>query len=124
MIVRNVNGIENLDILPEGLIPPNPTELLYSPNLERLIDELRERYDYILFDCPPVEIVADARLLNPYVDMTIFVMRSGLFEKCDLKVLQQLYSQHRYNNLALILNATDTVHGVYGSYGYGYHNKK
>lgn len=124
LIVRNVNGIENLDILPEGLIPPNPTELLYSPNLERLIDELRERYDYILFDCPPVEIVADARLLNPYVDMTIFVMRSGLFEKCDLKVLQQLYSQHRYNNLALILNATDTVHGVYGSYGYGYHNKK
>lgn len=123
LIVKNVEGIENLDILPEGLIPPNPTELLYSPNLEKLVDELRERYDYVIFDCPPIEIVADARLLNPYVDMTIFVMRSGLFEKTDLKVLRNLYDSHRYNNLTLVLNATDTIHGVYGSYGYGYHNR-
>lgn len=124
LIVKNVDGIDNLDILPEGLIPPNPTELLYSSNLERLIDELRERYDYVIFDCPPIEVVADARLLNPYVDMTIFVMRSGLFEKSDIKVLRNLYDSHRYNNLTLVLNATDTVHGVYGSYGYGYHNRK
>lgn len=124
LIVKNIDGIENFDILPEGLIPPNPTELLYSPNLEKLVDELRERYDYVIFDCPPVEIVADARLLNPYVDMTIFVIRSGLFEKSDLKVLRQLYDSHRYNNLALVLNATDTVHGVYGSYGYGYHTRQ
>ncbi len=124
LIVKNIDGIENFDILPEGLIPPNPTELLYSPHLEKLVDELRERYDYVIFDCPPVEIVADARLLNPYVDMTIFVMRSGLFEKSDLKVLRQLYDSHRYNNLALVLNATDTVHGVYGSYGYGYHTRQ
>lgn len=120
LIVKNVEGIENFDLLPEGLTPPNPTELLYSPNLEKLVDELRERYDYIVFDCPPIEIVADARLLNPYIDMTIFVMRSGLFEKSDLKVLRQLYDSHRYNNLALILNATDSVHGIYGNYGYGY----
>ncbi len=120
LIVKNVDGIENFDLLPEGLTPPNPTELLYSPNLEKLIDELRERYDYVVFDCPPIEIVADARLLNPYIDMTIFVMRSGLFEKSDLKVLRQLYDSRRYNNLSIILNATDSVHGVYGSYGYGY----
>lgn len=123
LIVKNVEGIEGLDILPEGLIPPNPTELMYSPNLEQLVVELRERYDYVFFDCPPIEIVADARLLNPYIDMTIFVMRSGLFEKSDLKVLRTLYDSHRYNNLAMVLNATDTVHGVYGSYGYGYHNR-
>ena len=128
LIIKNVEGIANFDLLPEGLTPPNPTELLYSPNLEKLIDELRERYDYVIFDCPPVEIVADARLLNPYIDMTIFVMRSGLFEKSDIKVLRQIYDSHRYNNLALILNATDSVHGIYGtygySYGYGYHSRK
>lgn len=124
LVVKNVDGIENLDILPEGLIPPNPTELLYSPNLERLIDELRERYDYVIFDCPPIEVVADARLLNPYVDMTVFVMRSGLFEKSDLKFLRNLYESRRYNNLAMVLNATDTVHGVYGTYGYGYHARR
>ncbi len=124
LIVKSVEGIDGLDILPEGQVPPNPTELLYSPNLERLIDELREKYDYVIFDCPPIEVVADARLLNPYVEMTIFVMRSGLFEKRDLKVLRSLYDSRRYNNLALILNATDVVHGIYGSYGYGYHNRE
>lgn len=128
LIVKNVEGIANLDLLPEGLTPPNPTELLYSPSLEKLIDELRDRYDYVIFDCPPVEIVADARLLNPYIDMTIFVMRSGLYEKSDIKVLRQLYETHRYNNLALILNATDAVHGIYGiygyAYGYGYHSHR
>lgn len=120
LIVKNVEGIDNFDLLPEGLTPPNPTELLYSPNLEKLVDELRNRYDYVVFDCPPIEIVADARLLNPYIDMTIFVMRSGLFEKSDIKILRQLYETHRYNNLAVILNATDSVHGIYGNYGYGY----
>ncbi len=121
LIVHNVNGIEGFDILPEGMTPPNPTELLYSPRLEELVEKLRAKYDYVIFDCPPIEIVADARLLNPYIDMTIFVMRSGLFEKSDLKALNQIYTARRYNNLALILNATDTLHGVYGSYGYGYH---
>lgn len=120
LVVRNINGIEGLDILPEGIKPPNPTELLYSPRLEELVTKLRNKYDYIIFDCPPIEIVADARLLNPFIDMTIFVMRSGLFEKKDLKTLTQIYTARRYNNMALILNATDSVHGVYGAYGYGY----
>lgn len=121
LIVRNVNDIDGFDILPEGMTPPNPTELLYSPRLEELVEKLRAEYDYVIFDCPPIEIVANARLLNPYIDMTVFVMRSGLFEKSDLKVLTQIYNTRRYNNLALILNATDSLHGVYGSYGYGYH---
>ncbi len=120
LIVRDVNGIEGFDILPEGIKPPNPTELLYSPTLERLVEELRDRYDYVIFDCPPVEIVADARLLNPFIDLTVFVMRSGMFEKSDLSVLRDIYETRRYNNLALVLNATDEVHGIYGTYGYGY----
>ncbi|MBP3534676.1 MAG: chromosome partitioning protein ParA, partial [Muribaculaceae bacterium] len=80
----------------------------------------RETYDYVFFDCPPIEIVADARLLNPFIDMTIFVMRSGLFEKADINVLRAIYNERRYNNLSLVLNATDEVHGLYGYYGYGY----
>ncbi len=124
LIVRNIEGIEGFDILPEGIHPPNPTELLYSQNLVKLVDELRQNYDYVFFDCPPVAIVADARLLNPFVDLTIFVMRSGLFDKSDLGVLCNLYETHRYNNMSLVLNATDTIHGVYGAYGYGYRNRQ
>lgn len=120
LIVRNIDGIEGFDILPRGICPPNPTELLYSANLKKLVEELKTRYDYVLFDCPPIEILADARMLNPYVNLTIFVMRSGLFERSDLSVLRQFYESHRYHNLAVVLNGTDAVHGVYGSYGYGY----
>lgn len=125
LIVRNVEGIENFDVLPEGIIPPNPTELLYSDNLERLVNQLRERYDYIFFDAPPLGLIADSRLLNPFVDMTIFVMRSGMFDKRDLSELCAIYAEKRYNNLALVLNGTDDVHGTYGAYGtYGYHSRQ
>lgn len=119
LIVKDIDGVKGFDILPEGVRPPNPTELLYSPHLGELIEWLKRHYDYVFFDCPPVEIVADALILNPYVDMTLFVMRAGLFERTDLSLLSSFYSSNRYNNLALILNATDKVHGVYGQYGYG-----
>lgn len=124
LIVHNIGGIEGFDILPEGLRPPNPTELLYTPRLAQMIEHLRKEYDYIFFDCPPVEIVADARILNEFVDTTLFVMRAGLFERSDLPTLAEAYSTNRYNNIALVLNATDSVHGVYGQYGYGYSKKK
>ena len=120
LIVKNIDGIEGYDILPEGIHPPNPTELLYTDRLPLLMSQLRERYDYIVLDCPPVEIVADARILNPYADLTIFVMRAGLFERHDLSAVADLYNRRRYNNLAILLNATDRLHGVYGRYGYGY----
>lgn len=120
LIVKNIDGIAGFDILPEGHRPPNPTELLYSPRLKDMIEWLKEHYDYIFFDCPPVEIVADSLILNPYVDITLFIMRAGLFERSELSTLQGLYTGNRYNNLALILNGTDRVHGVYGHYGYGY----
>lgn len=124
LIVHNIDGLQGFDILPEGIHPPNPTELLYGPRLDLLFEQLRAEYDYIFLDCPPVEIVADARILNPYCDMTLFVMRAGLFERSDLPELASFYTTKRYKNLALVLNATDKVHGVYGHYGYGYKPRK
>lgn len=120
LVVRDIDGIEGFDILPEGHRPPNPTEMLYSERLPEMIEWLKKNYDYIFFDCPPVEIVADSLILNPYVDMTLFIIRAGLFDKSELSTLQTLYTSNRYNNLAIILNGTDRVHGVYGHYGYGY----
>ena len=119
LVVKNVEGISGFDILPEGVRPPNPTELLYSSRLIPLIEWLKSNYDYVFLDCPPVEIVADALILAPFADMTLFVMRAGVFQKPDLSYLSNLYSSRRYNNLAVILNGTDQVHGVYGQYGYG-----
>ena len=65
-------NVKKLDFLPMGKIPPNPTELLYSPKLKPMLDELRQHYDYIFVDCPPVEIVADATIISREADFTLF----------------------------------------------------
>ena len=110
-----------LDILPMGKIPPNPTELLYSPRLKPMLDELRQHYDYIFIDCPPVEIVADATIISREADVTIFVVRAGLLERSMLPELQKNYDEKKYNNMAMLLNGTDTEHHYgYHRYGYGY----
>jgi len=110
-----------IDILPMGQTPPNPTELLYSPKLKPMFDELRQHYDYIFVDCPPVEIVADASIISREADVTIFVVRAGLLERSMLPELQKNYDDKKYNNMAILLNGTDAEHHYgYHRYGYGY----
>lgn len=111
-----------VDIVPVGAIPPNPVELLYSPRLKSLLDKLRSEYDYVLLDCPPIEVVADAKIINRHTDMTVFVIRAGLLEREMLPRIQELYDNQRYHNIAIILNGTDQSHiGPLSSrYGYGY----
>ena len=122
----NVNGngdgnAATIDFLPMGKIPPNPTELLYSPKLKPMLDELRQQYDYIFVDCPPVEIVADATIISHEADVTLFVVRAGLLERTMLPELQKNYDEKKYNNMAMILNGTDAEHHYgYRRYGYGY----
>lgn len=110
-----------LDVLPMGKVPPNPTELLYSPKLKPMLDELRQHYDYVFVDCPPVEIVADATIISREADLTLFVVRAGLLERSMLPELQKNYDDKRYNNMAMLLNGTDAEHTYgYHRYGYGY----
>ena len=110
-----------LDILPMGKTPPNPTELLYSPKLKPMLDELRQHYDYIFVDCPPVEIVADATIISHEADVTLFVIRAGLLDRSMLPELQKNYEEKKYNNMAMLLNGTDADHHYgYHRYGYGY----
>ncbi len=110
-----------LDILPMGIMPPNPTELLLNPRFEQLIELLKARYEYIFFDCPPIEIVPDASIVEKYCDCTIFVARAGLMDKRLVPELEELYTSKRMKNMCLILN--NVKHGSskygYGRYGYG-----
>lgn len=115
---RNHKG---LDILPVGTIPPNPTELLFSDRLKQVIDTVRGQYDYVLIDCPPVEIVADTQIIGRLADRTIFVVRAGLFERSMLQELEDIYNEKKYRNMSLILNGTLGNTGRYG-YRYGYRN--
>lgn len=113
----------NLDILPAGTIPPNPTELLYSERLEEMFKYLRSRYDYVIVDCPPVEIVADAMIVNRYVDNTVFVIRKGLLERSLLPEIDRMYAEKRYNGMVILLNGSEVSGTSAYRYQYGYRHK-
>lgn len=112
----------DLDIMPVGKMPPNPSELLYSPRLKEMIDTLRQEYDYVFLDCPPVEMLADSSIINKLVDSTLFIIRAGLLERSMLATIDTMYNEKRYKNMALILNGTIPVgrNHTYSKYGYGY----
>lgn len=111
---------QNLDILPVGTIPPNPTELLFNNLLKQTIESVRTQYDYVLIDCPPIELVADTQIIEKLADRTIFVVRAGLLERNMLSELENIYTEKKYKNMAVILNATESSGSRYG-YRYGYH---
>lgn len=115
----------NLHTIPVGTIPPNPTELLEDKSLATLIQALRNEYDYIFIDCPPIDIVADAQIIEQYADRTFFVVRAGLLDRSLLSELENIYQEKRFKNLSIILNGTESTGGRYSyryGYSYGYHN--
>lgn len=116
---------DTLSFLPVGSNPPNPTELLESPRFAELIEKMKSEYDYIVIDCPPIEVVADAQIIDRYVDRTFFIIRAGLLERSMLPEIDRLYEEKKYRNMAFILNGTRNDKGRYGyshsyRYGYGY----
>ena len=121
IIMRGVQN-PNLDVIPVGKIPPNPTELLFDSRFEELMKRVRQEYDYVFIDCPPIEIVADSQIINRFVDNTLFVVRAELLERSMLPTIEKLYTDKKYRNLGLVLNGTYQAHtGKYGySYRYGY----
>jgi len=114
----------NLSVIPVGTLPPNPTELLLSERFVQMIEKMREEYDYIFLDCPPIDIVADASIITEIADMSVFVMRANQMDKNSLPQVQQLYADAKYRHMAIILNSVDIQYKKYGygksSYGYGY----
>lgn len=106
-----------LSILPIGKVPPNPAELLENGRIEKVIEAAKEEYDYILLDCPPVNIVVDTQIVGKYADRTLFVVRAGLLEKSALKELDEFYVEKRFKHMSVILNGTESAHSRYYTYG-------
>ncbi len=117
LVVHGFGG-NSLDLLPSGKMPPNPSELLGEDRLAELLGILRQHYDYIFLDCPPIEIVTDSDVIAPNADITIFVVRVGLFDRAMLPEIERYYQEKRYNNMAILINGSETT-GRYG-YKYGY----
>lgn len=124
IIYQTQSGVK-FDLIPVGKMAPNPSELLYSDALAETIAKLRENYDYIFLDCPPVEVVADSAIINKHADLTLFVVRAYLLERDMLPELENFYTQNKFKRLTLMLNGTSCKSNAsrYG-YGYGYGNFK
>lgn len=112
----------NLHYIGSGPIPPNPAELLLTEQLTTLIEHLRQTYDYILLDTPPVGMVADALLLGKVSDSSLFVVRQDHTMKSSISYIDEIYQEQKLPNLALIYNGVIVRNGYgYGQkYGYGY----
>lgn len=109
-----------VDILPAGHMPPNPTELLGRGKVRAMLDFLRGIYDFIIIDGTPANILADSFVLGNVVDLTLFVLRNGCTDRRILPDVQNLFDDHKLNNMSIVLNGV-SPDGLYGySYGYGY----
>lgn len=125
VIVHDVAGVEGLDAIPSGIVPPDPSELIDSEAFTDMVKTLRDRYDIILFDCPPTEAVTDADVISRNVDRTIYVIRRGNLKREFLPMIQRYYQEKHFRNLTIVFNGVDATGGSYGyGYGYGYGQKK
>ena len=119
---------ENIDIITTGVLPPNPSELILMDETKDTIELLKQTYDYVIIDTPPVGLVTDALILMNYTDITFFIVRANYTRKEFIKNLDRLSKEHSHNHIGMILNGVE-IGDKYGygygvSYGYGYGNDK
>lgn len=109
----------NLDLLPGGVVPPNPTELVARPALDDVIRQLRGRYDYVVLDTAPIGMVTDTQLIARTADISLYVCRADYTHKNDYRLINELQQQKRLPGLCTVINGLDMTQKKYGYY-YGY----
>ena len=105
-----------LDAIASGHIPPNPAELLASEEMEKVIEKLREEYDYVIIDTNPIGLVADAQILSSKVDGVILVARYEKTKKENLLSCKKMIDQVGGNTIGVVLNGIDEKRGKYYYY--------
>ncbi len=112
--------IKNLDIITSGPIPPNPSELMQSGKVDKIIEELRKEYDYIIIDAPPMGMVTDALLLMKLADIALIVFRSEYSEKEYLKSLEDMVQSYQIKNVGIVLNSVKPKNMTQSFFKYSY----
>ena len=122
---------DNLYILPSGVVPPNPTELVARHSLDDAIDILKKNFDYVIIDSAPIGMVTDTQIISRVADLTVYVCRSGFTPKSDFKLVNELVSEGKLHHVGVLINGIDMnrrntgyyygygKYGRYGKYGYG-----
>ncbi|ETJ38685.1 Tyrosine-protein kinase EpsD [human gut metagenome] len=109
---------ENLYILTGGTIPPNPAEVLSSKKMSEFIESIKDEYDYIFIDSPPVGVVSDASIISAYSDGVIFVVGANEVDSNLAKIAKERLDNVKANIVGVILNKfkTDTNSEYYNYY--------
>lgn len=123
-LIVKYDGFEDFHVLPAGVIPPNPAELLMNKKVDTLFETLKNQYDYIIVDTAPVSLVTDTLLIAKHADCFIYVARANFLEKRLLAIANTLYKDQKLPNMCLLLNDTDSTKGYGYGYGYGVKTEK
>lgn len=107
---------DNLFFISSGPVPPNPSELLMANRLKELIVYLKQNYDFILFDTPPLGLVSDALSIMQYSDVNVYVVRHNYTQTSYLKELAEYVNAGNIKNMTFVMND----YNIYKNYGYGY----
>jgi tyrosine-protein kinase Etk/Wzc len=122
-IIKPLSIHENLFMISSGPIPPNPAETLMTSRTRVLVDELKQQFDYIIMDAPPVGLVTDAQLLSPYADICLYLVRQNYTLKEQLSIINELNDSKRMSKLGIVVNDIkankEYGSGYGGSYVYG-----
>jgi capsular exopolysaccharide synthesis family protein len=115
-----VPDVERLSLLPAGPVPPNPAELLNSPHAQEIFTRLRNQYDLVLIDSPPVLPVTDAAILSQHADATLMLAAAGQTRRSDLRRAVEKLDQVGTTMLGTVLNKVSRSTGSYYGYTYSY----
>ncbi|MDE6463698.1 MAG: CpsD/CapB family tyrosine-protein kinase, partial [Muribaculaceae bacterium] len=126
----------NLFILPAGPVPPNPNELLMSPNMDKLMENLRREFDYVIIDSAPIGVISDTFLIINHSDLQLYVTRANYSNRGSLKTLHNAVRLKKMDNVYIVINGVAIHSNAYlyrrygsyksknRSYGYGYPESK
>jgi capsular exopolysaccharide synthesis family protein len=121
------SSLNNLDFITAGPVPPNPSELIISARMVEILDQLKERYDVVVADNPPIGLVTDGIRIIKIADFPIYVFRENYSKRNFVQNVRKLISDNNITNLNIVLNAVDIKKSGYGysgvydyDYGYGY----
>lgn len=115
-IIRK-SHVDHLDFITCGVVPPNPSELIGSKRMTDLIEQMKEEYDLIIFDNPPLLAVTDAQIMATKVDGTIVVVPKGEVSKDELDKAAALLDNVKANVLGTVLNKVEIDADSYYYYG-------
>ena len=107
---------KNLSIITAGKVPPNPAEMLASKAMTAFLKEMKEHFDYIVLDTPPVQAVADAQILSTKVDGTLVVVRAGVTKKDEVQNTVNTLKKVNADIIGTILHAVDNTRNKYQYY--------